>query len=145
MNMDTNSYRPLGVAGNAIDAGLRRYMLSVYNYMAAGLGITGLVASTRRRQPRRRHRNGRPSAGSACPADTGSGADQVAPAPAQAEGCRERTGAHRSRGIAMSDGRPTVKTATEARQGRSTGVVRWVLGVSLTLAIVAMIIAFAVS
>ena len=45
----------------------------------------------------------------------------------------------------MSDGRPTVKTATEARQGRITGVVRWVLGVSLTLAIVAMIIAFAVS
>ena len=43
----------------------------------------------------------------------------------------------------MSDGRPTVKTATEARQGRTTGVVRWVLGVSLTLAIVAMIIAFA--
>ena len=32
----------------------------------------------------------------------------------------------------MSDGRPTVKTATEARQGRTTGVVRWVLGISLT-------------
>ena len=46
MNMDTYSHRPLGAAGSAgtVDAGLRRYMLSVYNYMAAGLGITGLVA-----------------------------------------------------------------------------------------------------
>jgi FtsH-binding integral membrane protein len=46
MNMDTYSNRPLGAAGSAatVDAGLRRYMLSVYNYMAAGLGITGLVA-----------------------------------------------------------------------------------------------------
>ena len=35
----------------------------------------------------------------------------------------------------MSDGRPIVKTATEARQGRTSGVVRWVLGISLTLAI----------
>jgi uncharacterized protein len=44
--MDTYSSRPLGTARRAapIDAGLRRYMLSVYNYMAAGLGITGLVA-----------------------------------------------------------------------------------------------------
>ena len=30
-----------------IDAGLRRYMLSVYNYMAVGLGVTGLVAFLR--------------------------------------------------------------------------------------------------
>ena len=45
----------------------------------------------------------------------------------------------------MSDRRPSVKTATEARQGRKTGVVRWVLGISLTLAIVAMIVAFFVS
>jgi hypothetical protein len=46
MNMDTSPYRPLNAAGGAatVDAGLRRYMLSVYNYMAAGLGITGLVA-----------------------------------------------------------------------------------------------------
>ena len=28
----------------AIDAGLRQYMLRVYNFMAAGLGLTGLVA-----------------------------------------------------------------------------------------------------
>jgi hypothetical protein len=45
----------------------------------------------------------------------------------------------------MSDRPPPVKTATEARQGRTTGVVRWVLGISLTLAVVAMIIAFFVS
>jgi chromosome partitioning protein len=38
----------------------------------------------------------------------------------------------------MSDGRPTVKTATEARQGRTTGVVRWVLGVSLTPEVVVL-------
>jgi FtsH-binding integral membrane protein len=31
-------------SSTAIDIGLRRYMLSVYNYMAAGLGVTGLVA-----------------------------------------------------------------------------------------------------
>jgi hypothetical protein len=37
------------------------------------------------------------------------------------------------------------KTATEARQGATTGTVRWVLGVSLTLAIVAMVIAYFVS
>jgi hypothetical protein len=45
----------------------------------------------------------------------------------------------------VSDRPPAVKTATEARQGRTTGVVRWVLGISLTLAIVAMIVAFFVS
>ena len=28
----------------AIDAGLRQYMLSVYNYMASGLALTGLIA-----------------------------------------------------------------------------------------------------
>lgn len=46
MNMDSYSHRPLSAAGSAtpVDAGLRRYMLSVYNYMAAGLGITSLVA-----------------------------------------------------------------------------------------------------
>jgi uncharacterized protein len=31
-------------AGAAIDLGLRQYMLRVYNFMAAGLGLTGLVA-----------------------------------------------------------------------------------------------------
>jgi FtsH-binding integral membrane protein len=48
MNIDAYSGRPSGSAGlrsTAIDAGLRRYMLSVYNYMAVGLGLTGLVAA----------------------------------------------------------------------------------------------------
>ncbi len=31
-------------AGFAIDLGLREYMLRVYNFMAAGLGLTGIVA-----------------------------------------------------------------------------------------------------
>ncbi|MGE0252672.1 MAG: Bax inhibitor-1 family protein [Dongiaceae bacterium] len=35
---------PVSRAIPAVDAGLRRYMLGVYNYMAAALGITGLVA-----------------------------------------------------------------------------------------------------
>lgn len=33
-----------GAPAQAIDEGLRAYMLSVYNYMAGGLGLTGLVA-----------------------------------------------------------------------------------------------------
>jgi FtsH-binding integral membrane protein len=33
-----------GVRGIEVDLGLRRYMLQVYNFMAAGLGVTGLVA-----------------------------------------------------------------------------------------------------
>jgi FtsH-binding integral membrane protein len=48
MNIDTNTSRlsnRAGFRGTAIDAGLRRYMLSVYNYMAVGLGLTGLVAA----------------------------------------------------------------------------------------------------
>jgi FtsH-binding integral membrane protein len=48
MNIDAYTSRPSGTAGSrstAIDAGLRRYMLSVYNYMAVGLGLTGLVAA----------------------------------------------------------------------------------------------------
>jgi hypothetical protein len=43
--------------------------------------------------------DGQPAPRSTCPADTRSGADRVAPAPAQAEGRRERAGAYRSRGI----------------------------------------------
>ena len=31
-------------SATAIDAGLRAYMLRVYNYMAAGVGLTGVVA-----------------------------------------------------------------------------------------------------
>ena len=47
MSTDDLSIRPRSAArieAAAIDPGLRRYMLSVYNYMAAGLGLTGLVA-----------------------------------------------------------------------------------------------------
>jgi FtsH-binding integral membrane protein len=47
VNIDQLSFRtnPMGVAGSAsYDAGLRSYMLSIYNYMAVGLGLTGVVA-----------------------------------------------------------------------------------------------------
>ena len=37
---------------------------------------------------------------------------------------------------------PITKNTTDARQGRTTGVVRWVLGISVLLAIVGMIVAF---
>jgi hypothetical protein len=48
MNMDayTSRSRDAAVGGGAIDAGLRQYMLSVYNYMASGLALTGIVAYT---------------------------------------------------------------------------------------------------
>ena len=44
----------------------------------------------------------------------------------------------------MSDRQPEIETAAKARQGETTGVVRWVLGISLTLAIIAMVVAFVV-
>jgi len=37
-------YQTRAQSSSAIDAGLRQYMLSVYNYMASGLALTGLVA-----------------------------------------------------------------------------------------------------
>jgi uncharacterized protein len=45
-NYDRNAAAPGTLAGGAIavDAGLRAYMLRVYNYMAAGVGLTGVVA-----------------------------------------------------------------------------------------------------
>jgi uncharacterized protein len=47
MNIDANASRPApGFNGTGVDAGLRRYMLAVYNYMTIGLGVTGLVAYT---------------------------------------------------------------------------------------------------
>jgi uncharacterized protein len=47
MNIDANASRPTpGFNGTGVDAGLRRYMLAVYNYMTIGLGVTGLVAYT---------------------------------------------------------------------------------------------------
>jgi len=46
----------------------------------------------------------------------------------------------------MNDGSPTPhaidKTANEARQAVTTGRVRWVLGISLALGIVAMVVAY---
>jgi uncharacterized protein len=35
---------PVGAQSAAVDAGLRSYMLSVYNYMASGVLLTGIVA-----------------------------------------------------------------------------------------------------
>ena len=45
-NYDQNSAISGPVVGRdaALDAGLRKYMLRVYNYMAAGVGLTALVA-----------------------------------------------------------------------------------------------------
>ncbi len=44
-NFDQNRMQTgLGARDAAIDQGLRSYMLSVYNYMAGGLAITGVVA-----------------------------------------------------------------------------------------------------
>ena len=37
-------YQTRAQSSPAIDAGLRQYMLTVYNYMASGLALTGLVA-----------------------------------------------------------------------------------------------------
>jgi hypothetical protein len=42
----------------------------------------------------------------------------------------------------MSDQPPPKDATTRARQGETTGVVRWVLGISLTLVIVGMVTAF---
>jgi FtsH-binding integral membrane protein len=48
-DLDRNYSSPFGrVAGRAdaatVDAGLRAYMLRIYNYMSIGLAITGLAA-----------------------------------------------------------------------------------------------------
>ena len=41
---DSSWSRPGYRHGAGVDVGLRRYMLRVYNFMSAGLGLTGLVA-----------------------------------------------------------------------------------------------------
>ena len=41
---DSRTYAPTAVDGAALDAGLRSYMLRVYNWMASGLLLTGIVA-----------------------------------------------------------------------------------------------------
>ena len=38
---------------------------------------------------------------------------------------------------------PVEKTATDARQGATTGTVRWVLGISLFGAIIALVVTYA--
>jgi hypothetical protein len=45
-NFDRNASVPgaFAVGATTIDAGLRAYMLRIYNYMAAGVALTGLVA-----------------------------------------------------------------------------------------------------
>ena len=40
----TDSMNPARTQAADIDVGLRRYMLQVYNYMASGLALTGIVA-----------------------------------------------------------------------------------------------------
>ncbi len=40
----TSSFTGVGVDRAGFDAGLRAHMLRVYNYMAGGIGVTGLVA-----------------------------------------------------------------------------------------------------
>ena len=40
----TAAAAPVGSRAEGLDAGLRGYMLSVYNYMASGVLLTGIVA-----------------------------------------------------------------------------------------------------
>jgi hypothetical protein len=44
----------------------------------------------------------------------------------------------------MSDQPPSRDATTKARQGETPGIVRWVLGISLTLVLVGMVVAFLV-
>ena len=44
VNMAAGTAATAGARGTAVDAGLRSYMLSVYNYMASGVLLTGIVA-----------------------------------------------------------------------------------------------------
>jgi hypothetical protein len=44
----------------------------------------------------------------------------------------------------MADQPPPRDATTKARQGETPGVVRWVLGISLTLVLVGMVVAFLV-
>ena len=56
----------------------------------------------------------------------------------------QRRGWIRAEWSRMSDQPPPRDATTKARQGETTGVVRWVLGISLTLVIVGMVVAFLV-
>jgi hypothetical protein len=44
--------------------------------------------------------------------------------------------------LGMSDQPPPKDASTKARQGETTGVVRWVLGIFLTLVVLGMVVAF---
>jgi hypothetical protein len=46
--------------------------------------------------------------------------------------------------LGMSDQPPPKDASTKARQGEKSGIVRWVLGISLTLVIIGMVVAFLV-
>lgn len=41
---NTTNYARAGTQATTVDAGLRNYMLRIYNYMASGLALTGIVA-----------------------------------------------------------------------------------------------------
>lgn len=43
-NQNFNTFNRAGTADQAFDAGLRAHMISVYNYMASGLALSGIVA-----------------------------------------------------------------------------------------------------
>ncbi|MDA9410488.1 Bax inhibitor-1/YccA family protein [Bradyrhizobium sp. CCBAU 45384] len=45
-NLDQNlsTSGPIGTGTTAVDAGLRNYMMRIYNYMAAGVGLTAVAA-----------------------------------------------------------------------------------------------------
>ena len=77
-------------------------------------------------------------------------ATDLSEAPADAKAARMKSIGPESevRGGAQATGQVTrgpAKTATEARQGVMLGTMRWVLGISISLAIVAMAIAYFVA
>ena len=43
-NQNFNTFNRAGTADVAFDAGLRAHMIKVYNYMASGLALSGIVA-----------------------------------------------------------------------------------------------------
>ena len=45
----------------------------------------------------------------------------------------------------IDDGSNANLSATEARQGETSGRIRWVLGISLTAAVIAMLVAYFVA
>jgi hypothetical protein len=55
---------------------------------------------------------------------------------------RDESASERNTERAAATGGPPVLSTDDARQGRTTGRVRWILGVSLALAIAAMIAAW---